>query len=49
MGREEVEEVESKLCLFGCQQKDLAKFYLSLYINSKKIRKIHKKLDKITK
>ena len=43
MGRKRVEEVESKLCLFGCQQKDLGKFQQPLDDNSAKIGKNQEK------
>ena len=44
MDKEEVEVVESKLCLFGCQQKDFGKFHLPLHDNSEKNRKNPQKI-----
>ena len=47
-GVEEMEEVGSKLCLFGCKQKDLGKSHLLCMINSGKIRRSPQKSGKFT-
>ena len=47
-GVEEMEEVGSKLCLFGCKQKDLGKSHLLCMINSGKFRRGSQKSDKLT-
>ena len=49
VGREGVEEVGSKLYLFGCKQKDLGKFHpLTIKWFEKNWKKIPKKLGNIT-